>query len=411
MPKKELLKKYAELAVKIGANVQKGQVLVVDSTLETKELARLIVKAGYDAGAKKVSMMWSDPYITRLNYKGMSVETLEDIPQWQIDRAKEYVDKDACIIVITSPIPGINTGVDPIKLQRSGLAQMKALKFAQDHMMGNHTQWNIVAAPNTVWAKKLFPELLEDEAMERLWDAILKASRVTEETDPIVEWEKHNKELLTHNQLLTEYQFKTIRFKNSIGTDLSIDLVRNHIWRGGIETTTKGIAFNPNIPTEENFTMPHKYGVNGKVVATKPMEYQGKLIDEFWLEFKDGKVINYDAKRELNSLENILSVDEGSARLGEVALLSFDSPINNTGILFLNTLFDENASCHLALGNSYKSNLQYGDKLTPKELDEIGSNQSMIHMDFMFGSSDMQIEGILEDGSIISIFERGNYII
>ena len=411
MPKIELLKKYAKLVVEVGANVQKDQCLIVSAPIDTAELTRLIVKAGYDAGAKEVHVQWGDSYISRMNYDGKSIETLTDIPQWKIDEAKYYKDKGACIISITSPVPGINKGVDPLKMQQSGLAQMKAFKFVQDHMMANHTQWCVIAAPNKVWAKKVFPDLNDDEAVEALWNAILKASRVREENDPVAEWAKHNLELLTHNKLLTSYQFDSLHFKNGLGTDLTIKLVKNHIWAGGGEVSTKGVDFNPNIPTEENFTMPHKFGVNGKVVATKPLNYQGNLIEDFWLEFKDGKVVNYDALKQKDTLKRLLEVDEGSVYLGEVALLSYDSPINNTGILFLNTLFDENASCHLALGRAYPMNVEGGTTMTPEELTKVGYNQSMVHSDFMFGSNDMHITGTQVDGTKVTIFKDGNYVI
>lgn len=411
MPKLELLEKYAKLIVEVGANVQKDQLLVVSSSTDTNELARLIVKAGYNAGAKSVYVQWTDAYVTRSGYDGMSVETLGIVPEWTIDRAKYLMENDGCIISITSPVPGLNKGADPTKMQTAGIAQMRALKFVQDHMMGNHTQWTVVAAPNKVWAKKVFPDLAEDEAYEALWNAIFQSSRVTETNDPIKEWEEHNKNLLTHNKLLTKFQFDSLHFINGLGTDLTVKLVDNHIWAGGGEKSTSGVAFNPNIPTEENFTMPHKFGVNGKVVASKPLNYQGNLIEDFWLEFKDGKVINYDAKKQLETLKRLLEVDEGSVYLGEVALLSYDSPINNTGILFLNTLFDENASCHLALGRAYPFNVEGGITMTPEELAAVGSNQSMVHSDFMFGSSDMQVEGTQKDGTKVIIFKDGDYVI
>ncbi|PAT01150.1 aminopeptidase [Candidatus Izimaplasma bacterium ZiA1] len=411
MPKLELLEKYAKLVVEVGANVQKDQVLVVSSSVETYELARLIVKAGYNAGARDVVLQWSDPYVERIAYDGKSIESLEYIPQWNIDQYKELKEQGACIVSITSPIPGLNKGVDPEKMQASGLAQMKAFSFVQDHMMGNHTQWTVIAAPNKVWAKQVFSELDEDVALEKLWDAILKASRVRETNDPIKEWQEHSKTLLTHNNILTDHQFDYLHFSNSLGTDLTVKLVENHIWAGGGTKSTTGIEFNPNIPTEENFTMPYKFGVNGKVVASLPLDYRGNLIEDFWLEFKDGKVVNYDAKKQLESLKSLLEVDEGSSYLGEVALISYDSPINNTGILFLNTLFDENASCHLALGRAYPRNVKGGDSMTLKELVNVGSNQSMVHSDFMFGSKDMQVIGTKKDGTKITIFKDGDYVI
>jgi len=411
LPKIELLEKYAKLIVEVGANVQKDQLLVVRSSTDTNELARLIVKAGYNAGAKSVVVDWEDAYVSRSNYDGRSIETLGIVPKHSIDKAKYYIENNGCVISITSPVPGLNKGVDPLKMQKAGIAQMRAFKFAQDHMMSNHTQWTVVAAPNKVWAKKVFPDLTEDKAFEALWDSILEASRVTETNDPIKEWEEHNKRLLSHNKVLNDFQFDTLHFTNSLGTDLTIKLVENHIWAGGGENSTKGVYFNPNIPTEETFTMPHKFGVNGKVIASLPLNYQGNLIENFWLEFKDGKVINYDAEKQLETLKRLLEVDEGSVYLGEVALLSYDSPINNTGILFLNTLFDENASCHLALGRAYPMNVKGGTTMTPDELAEVGYNQSMVHSDFMFGSKDMQVEGTKKDGTKVIIFKDGDFVI
>lgn len=411
MAKIELLEKYAKLIVEVGANVQKEQLVVINSSTETRELARLIVKASYNSGAKQVVVSWKDEFVTKLGFEGMSIETLEDVPQYSIDRLKYFVDQGACVISITSPIPGLNAGVDPNKMQKSSIAGMKSFKFYHDHMMGNRTQWCVIAAPNKIWAKKIFPNLNENDAFEALWNAILSASRVTETNDPVKEWEKHNEVMLAHNKVLNDYQFDSLHFKNSLGTDLVVKVVNNHIWAGGGEYSYKGVYFNPNIPTEENFTMPDKYGVNGKVFATKPLNYQGNLIEDFWLEFKNGKVVAYDAKKQKETLKNLLDVDEGSRYLGEVALISHDSPISNSGILFLNTLFDENASCHLALGRAYPMNVKDGNSMTKEELVKAGSNQSMIHSDFMFGSEDMSIEGTLKNGEKVTIFKNGNFVI
>ncbi len=411
MAKIELLEKYSKLIVEVGANVQKDQLVVINSSTETRELARLLVNAAYNAGAKKVIVSWSDEFVSRSGYEGMSIETLKEVPQYSIDRLKHFVDQGACVISITSPIPGLNAGVDPNKMQTSSIASRKNFKFYSDHMMGNRTQWCVVAAPNKIWAKKIFPNLNDNDAFEALWDAILGASRVTETNDPIEEWEKHNVVMLAHNKVLNDYQFDTLHFKNSLGTDLVVKIVDNHIWAGGGEFSTKGIYFNPNIPTEENFTMPDKFNVNGKVVATKPLNYQGNLIEDFWLEFENGKVVSYDAKKQKETLKNLLDVDEGSKYIGEVALISHDSPISNLGILFLNTLFDENASCHLALGRAYPMNVAGGNDMTPEELAEAGSNQSMIHTDFMFGSEDMSIIGTQKNGKEVTIFKNGNFVI
>lgn len=411
MAKHEVLKKYAALAVEVGVNVQKDQVVWINSSVETKELARYMVEAAYKVGAKKVSINWNDPYSNRTGLEYMTAETLEEVPEWLIGKYKQFVEDGGCVITITSPIPGLNKGVDPEKLQRSAIASSKALNFYRSHMMGNHGQWTVIAAPNAVWAQKVFPDLNEEDATEALWDAILSASRVTEDNDPIKEWEEHNKRLLSHNTVLNNYQFKSLHFTNSLGTDLEVELVKNHVWAGGGEHSTSGVYFNPNIPTEENFTMPHKFGVNGKVVATKPLDYSGNLIEDFWLEFKDGKVVAYDAKEAKETLQSLIEFDEGSCYLGEVALLSHDSPISNSGILFLNTLFDENASCHLALGRAYPMNVEGGTSMTEEELKSVGANISMAHEDFMFGSEDMNIVGTLEDGTKVQIFKNGDFVI
>lgn len=411
MPNKDLLKKFAKVAVETGVNVQKDQLVWVRSSVETKDLARLIVEAAYEAGAKEVAVQWNDPYVSRTGYDYMTAETLEEVPEWSVEKVKDFIAKGGCAISITSPIPGLNKGVDPEKLQREGIARSKKLKFYSDHMMGNHTQWSIVAAPNQVWAEKVFPELKGEEAIEALWNAIFEASRVTEDNDPVKEWEEHNERLLTHNRILNENNFESLHFKNSLGTDLVVKLVENHVWAGGGENTTKGVYFNPNIPTEENFTMPHMYGVDGRVVATKPLNYNGNLIEDFYLDFEEGKVVAYDAKKAKETLKSLIEFDEGSSRLGEVALISHNSPISNSGILFYNTLFDENASCHLALGRSYPMNIKGGTSMTQEELTAANANNSMTHVDFMFGSEDMDIVGTKKDGTKVQIFKDGNFVI
>jgi aminopeptidase len=411
MPKQLLMQKLARLAVQVGANVQQDQVVWVNSSTESKELARLIVDEAYQAGAKEVRVNWSDDYVSHSGYLYKTEETLQDIPSWFVDKYQQFVNDGGCVISITSPIPGLNSDVDPKKMQVASIASMKALQFYRNHMMGNRAQWTIVAAPNLVWAERVFPELKGEEAVEALWSAIFEASRVREDNDPIQEWAEHNERLLAHNAILNEFQFKTLHFKNKLGTDLTIELVKDHVWAGGGEHSTSGVYFNPNIPTEENFTMPYKYGVNGTVVATKPLNYQGNLIEDFWLEFKDGQVVDYDAKKQKAALKNLVEFDDGSSYLGEVALISHDSPISNSGILFFNTLFDENASCHLALGRAYPMNVKGGTDMTEDQLKELGSNLSMAHSDFMFGSKDMEIIGTTHDGKTVKIFEQGNFII
>jgi len=406
-----LLEKFAKLAVQTGANVKKGQYVLVNSSTETKELAREIVKQAYLVGAKKVLVNWIDEYVSKYGYTHQSLDTLKDVPSWLVDKYKDFIDQGGCAISISSPIPDLNKDVDSEKLQASSIATRKALSFYYDHMMSSKSQWTIIAAPNKIWAKKVFPNLSDEEAVDALWDAILKASRVTIDNDPVKEWEEHNERLLKHNNILNEYNFKALKFKNNLGTDITVELVKDHIWAGGGEFTPDGILFNPNIPTEENFTMPYKYGVNGKVVATKPLNYQGKLIEDFWIEFKDGKVVNYDAFKNKDLLKTLVTFDEGSSYLGEIALISYNSPISNSGILFYNTLFDENASCHMALGRAYTINIKDGPNLSLEELKKRGYNHSMAHTDFMFGSPDLSVKGVLENGDEIDVFVEGNFVI
>jgi len=411
MPSPILIQKLAELAVKVGVNVQKNQYVVIRATTETKEFARALTEEAYLAGAKKVHVGWTDDFVSHSALIHQNVEELENISPWVIEQNQEFVREGAAFISVTSPIPGLNKDVDPIKAQKSGIAMSKKLAFLREHTMSNKSQWVVIAAPNPIWAKQVFPKLDEHDAVEALWNAIFEASRVTLKNNPIAEWGKHNEILLKHNQVLNKLNFKHLHFKNSLGTDLIVELVPNHIWAGGGEIGANGVYFNPNIPTEETFTMPYKWGTRGHVVATKPLNYQGKLIEDFWLDFKDGKVVNFDAKKEREALKNILETDEGASYIGEIALISHDSPISNTNILFLNTLFDENASCHMALGRAYPMNVKGGLSSSIADLEKIGYNNSMVHSDFMFGSADMEITGLTQDGKTVKLFEKGNFII
>jgi aminopeptidase len=411
MPDKTRLNKLARLAVRTGVNVQKGQHVIVWATTEAVTLVREIVTEAYKAGAAKVSVDWSDDIVSHESLLYMDEEALTDVPAWLVHKTRHQMEEGACYISVSSPVPGLNADLDASKIQKASVARQKALSFFQTHMMGNKTQWTIVAAPNVTWAEKVFGDKSGDEAVEALWDAIFQASRVTGDNDPVAEWESHNKRLSAHNAILNGYNFKSLRFKNSLGTDLVVELVRNHVWAGGAEKAGNGAIFNPNIPTEENFTMPYKWGTKGKVVATKPLNYQGRLIEDFHLIFEDGKVVEFDAKKEKEALQNILDTDEGSRYIGEIALISHDSPISNTGILFLNTLFDENASCHMALGRAYPMNIKDGNDTPLEKLQEAGYNLSMVHSDFMFGSADMEITGTTHDGHTVTVFKDGNFVI
>ncbi|MFA6738826.1 MAG: aminopeptidase, partial [Bacilli bacterium] len=332
-------------------------------------------------------------------------------PDWMVASRMYYVEKGACFISVIAPDPDSLTGVDPEKIKRQSRAMQAKTKALSDYLMANHGQWTIVAMPSDAWAKKVFPQLKLEDAKTELWNQIFKTVRIEADNDPVQAWEDHNTRLQRRCAILNAMNLKALRYHNAIGTDFTIELVDKHRWAGGSEHTTKGVVFNPNMPTEEVFTMPYKFGANGKVVATKPLNYNGKLIDGFWLQFEKGKVVDYGAKEEVEMLKMLVEMDEGSAYLGEVALVPYHSPISESGLIFYNTLFDENASCHLALGRAYPMNVQGGTSMTPEQLEQAGANFSLTHVDFMIGSEDLSITGILPDGQEVAIFRQGDFVI
>jgi len=402
------LNKYAKLAIEVGVNLQKGQLLMINSPVECKDFTRMLVEHAYKVGASEVILRWNDDIIGKYFFEYASMDKIKEIPNYLVETMKYVVENNGAVVSISSPSPGLLKDIDPAKLQARSKATHEKMSFYQKHMMANGSQWCVIAYPTETWANRVFAE--DKNGFEKLLDAILTACRVNDDNDPVLEWQEHMDTLARHNKMLNDYNFESLHFKNSLGTDLVVQLVEGHIWSGGGEYSKGGIYFCPNIPTEETFTMPHKYGINGKVFSTKPLNYQGKLIEDFWLEFKDGKVIDFDAKREKETLKGLLELDEGSSRLGEVALISYDSPISNTKILFFNTLFDENASCHLALGNAYPMNIKDGLSMSEEELVQKGYNKSMEHVDFMFGSKDMEITGQTKDGKEIQVFKNGNFV-
>lgn len=405
------LKKYAKLAIRQGVNIQKGQPLVINAPVETVELVRYCTEEAYLAGASKVDVVWSDDKLSKLHYENVETEILKKVGQWRIDQHKDSIDKKSAFLRIVSDIPGNLKDIDPIKLREVNIETSKAMEPYRYYTMSNVGQWCIIAVPNKEWAEIIFPDLKGDDAVKALWEAIYKSVRISNDNDPVKEWDEHNEELRKHSELLNNYNFKSLHFKNTLGTDLIVELANNHIWAGGCDLTQSGVWFNPNMPTEETFTMPKRTGVNGKVVATKPLSYQGKLIENFWLRFENGKVVEYHADKEEGALKNLLEVDENSSYLGEVALISHESPISNMNILFFNTLFDENASCHLALGAAYPNNMKDGEKMNKEELLAHDCNVSMVHADFMFGSQDMNIMGQTHEGIEVEIFKNGNFCI
>lgn len=409
--KEEILEEYAKLAVITGTNVQEGQTLLINAPIEAFKLARKCAEVAYKCKAGKVIIDYYDDQKTVFDYTYMSNENLKKVSKWQIEKVKNLIEEGYCRISIIGSDPDLLKDLDQEKIKTSRMAHMKALAPYQYYFMNSKGQWTIIAYPKLNWARKVFPHLSDKEALNALWDAIIKTSRV-EPNKTITNWEKHDALLEKHCSLLNKYNFKSLHFKNSLGTDLYVGLMKNHIWQGGKEKASGKypVYFNANIPTEEVFTMPCRYHIDGKVCATKPLSYGGKLISSFELTFKDGKVVDYKAKDNEDVLKTILDTDEGSKSLGEVALISYDSPISNSGILFYNTLFDENASCHLALGACYPTTVKDGEKMTSEELYKLGGNDSLNHVDFMFGSKDMSIIGETYEGEKVIVFENGNFV-
>ncbi|MDQ0359809.1 aminopeptidase [Breznakia pachnodae] len=404
-----IINKYAKLAVVMGVNVQKGQTLVINAPVNTRDLVEAVVKEAYEVGAKEVVVNFYDDKISRLHYEYQDVETLKNVPDYIVEQKTAPLREGACVLHIISEIPEVMAGIDPKKMQEATIARQIALKEASEITMASKVQWSIVGYPNLDWARKVFPNEIDVVAMHKLTDAILESVQVLEDNDPVKYWQQHDADLRTYVNLLNDYNFKSLHFKNSLGTDLRVDLVNNHIWAGGDEETPSGVLFNANMPTEEVFTMPYKYGVNGIVHSTKPLSYNGSLITNFSLTFKDGKVVDYRAEENEDVLKTLIEFDEGSCYLGEVALVPYHSPISMSNILFYNTLYDENASCHLALGRAYPMNVKGGVEMSQEELDNVGSNNSMTHVDFMFGNEDMEIIGLSQDETEVQVFKNGDF--
>lgn len=401
------LEKYAELIVKCGLNVQKGQEVVIRCDLDQPEFVAKVVEKCYECGAARVTVNWSYMPVTKLNYLYRSLDTLSEFTNVEAAEWQRRVDTKSCLLWLDSEDPDGLNGTDNEKISKANMARYPFIKPYRDELE-NKYQWCIAAVPGKDWAKKVFPDLSEEEAVNKLWDAILYTSRVTD--DPVGEWDKHNANLAERCKFLNGHKFDCLEYKSSNGTDFKVWLNEKGIFCGGGETTLgANIYFNPNIPSEEVFTSPLRGKAEGKVVATKPLSYQGKLIENFWIEFKDGKAVKVFAEKNQDLLEKMISMDEGAAYLGEVALIAYDSPINNTGILFYNTLFDENASCHLALGRGFNNCLENYENYTNEECEKLGVNSSMIHVDFMIGSKDMSIVGVTKDGKRVQIFKDGNW--
>lgn len=404
------LNDYAKLAVKVGINLQEGQPLVISAPVEGADFVRLVAKQAYSAGATDVFINWSDDALTRMKYENAPLEVFENFPKWKADAMEDYAQQGAGFLSIYAQDPELLKGIDTEKIVANNKASAIATKTYRDYLMNDKNSWCVISIPATGWAKKIFPDASNAQAIEMLWDKIFSATRVDRD-DPIAAWEEHLTGIKKSVDYLNEKSFQSLHLTASNGTDLKVQLPKGHIWSGGYGKNEKDTKFVANIPTEEVYTMPHRTGVDGIVYNTKPFIYGGNLIDDFKIEFKDGKVVDYDATVGKEYLKEMLDMDEGANFLGEVALVPHSSPISQSNTVFFNTLFDENASCHLAFGKAYPTSIQDGPNMDEDQLKEAGVNDSLIHEDFMIGSSDLSIIGTTEDGEEIQVFKDGEWAI
>ena len=403
------LREYAELAITTGVNIQKGQKLYINAPIHAVELVRILTKLAYEGGAGEVVHNWIDDELSLLKYSHESIEELSVFPQWKIKQMEDLAGEGAAFLHVISPDPELLKDIDPKKIAESNKANSIGLKAFREKMMNPDNAWSIIAVPNKAWATKVYPDAGVEKAMELLWNSILKCSRVGEER-ATQNWTEHNAKLKEKTDLMNAKKFAKLHYKSG-RTDLMVEMSPKQVWKGGANDTTGGVTFNPNIPSEEVFSMPKRSGVNGVLASTMPLNYGGNLIDNFTLTFKDGRVTEFTAEKGYEILENLLNTDEGARYLGEIALVPVDSPISNLDTIFFNTLFDENASCHFAFGTAYKGCIEGGENMAEDELAENEVNTSLVHVDFMVGAADLNIDGIDEDGNKTPVFIDGNWAI
>ena len=403
------LEKYAKLAVKVGVNIQNGQTLVVNTSIDAKDLVRLVVKYAYELGAKDVIVNWNDDIVSRYKYDLAPDEAFLEYPQWRAKELEELAQNGAAFMSIVSSSPDLLHGVNPERISNFQKTAGNALSQYRKYILTDKVSWTVIAAASDAWAAKVFPVEPKETRIQKLWDAIFTASRVNEE-QPIEAWKKHDATLHKKVDYLNEKRYQRLHYK-APGTNLTIILPEKHLWVGAGSVNDQGISFMANMPTEEVFTVPHKSGVNGIVASTKPLSYGGNIIDEFTITFENGRIIDATAKVGEEILKRLIATDEGSHYLGEVALVPYHSPISQSNILFFNTLFDENASNHLAIGSAYAFCLEGGKKMSAEELKEHGLNDSITHVDFMIGSAEMDIDGVTADGKIEPVFRNGDWAI
>lgn len=405
--KKTIQRKYAKLIARVGANIQKGQTVKLTIEVDQYEFAAILVDECYKAGASRVDIDWTNDAITKLNYRHRSVKSLSTVLPFEEAKLKLMTEELPCRIYIISSDPDGLKGINNKKLQKAQIARYPIIKPYRDAIENKH-QWTIAAIPSYAWAKKVFPDLKKKAAYDKLWDTILSTVYVSEDSDPVAAWDEHNRIIHEKCEKLNKYKFDYLEYKSANGTDFRCELIPQAHWSGASELTKQGITFNPNMPTEEVFTSPMKGKCEGTLVATKPLSYEGQLIENFSIRFEDGKAVEWHAEKGEYLITKMVGMDEGSCMLGELALIPVESPINQSGILFYETLFDENATCHVALGEGFNDTIDGYLDLSNEECKALGINESMIHVDFMIGSADLNITGY-KDGKAVKIFENGTW--
>ena len=404
--KKTMLKKYARLIAECGANVQKGQEVFINADVDQPEFVKMVAEECYKLGASRVVVDFDYAPMEKIHVKYCDVETLGGLTNYQKARWEHYVEKLPCRIYLDSEDPDGLKGIDQNKMLKAKQMRYPLIKGYRDEME-NKYQWCIAAVPGAAWARKVFPGLTTHQAMEKLWEAILSTSRVTE--DPVAAWKEHNADLKARCDYLNSLGITELHYTAGNGTDFTVGMIPEAEFKGGGDTSLQGIFFNPNIPTEECFISPMKGKAEGLVVASMPLSREGQLIENFSIRFENGKAVEWHAEKNEQLLTNMLTSDEGSAYLGECALVPYDSPIRNSGILFYNTLFDENAACHLAVGAGFADTIKGFEEKTLEECRALGINESMIHVDFMIGTKDLNIDAKTRDGKTVPVFRNGNW--
>jgi len=401
------LDKLAELSIKTGVALAAGQDLLITAPYEAAPLVRRLAYHAYKAGAGVVTPLFSDPAVTLMRYQNARPESFDHATQWLFDGMAAAFDANTARLAVVGEDPMLLSEQNPDSVGRANQALSKASSAVRERITRFDVNWNIIAWPGTEWAKQVFPELSDQDAQVALADAIFKASRADQE-DPIGAWAVHNKNLRMRTDWLNERNFAALRFYGG-GTDLTVGLAKDHEWMGGASVARNGITCNPNIPSEEVFTTPHAQKVEGTVRSTKPLSHQGTLIEDISVTFKEGRIIEASASRGQDVFLKLLDTDDGARRLGEVALVPHSSPISQSGLLFYNTLFDENAACHIALGQCYSKCFKNGAALSAEDVTERGGNSSMIHVDWMIGSDEIDIDGIAQDGTVTAVFRNGEW--